>query len=64
MPKTSTAKENKELKTKDFRLRMTPERKKQLAFLAKREGRSQANLIDRLILEKYEKIVKGDSNGK
>ena len=44
------------LKTEQFRLVLYPERKKQLAYLAQREGRSQASLIDRLILEKYESL--------
>lgn len=44
------------LKTEQFRLVLYPERKKQLAYLAQREGRSQASLIDRLILEKYETV--------
>jgi hypothetical protein len=45
-------------KTEQFRLVMYPERKEQLAFLAQREGRSQASVIDRLILEKYKELTK------
>jgi predicted DNA-binding protein len=41
---------------KQYRLVMTPERKKMLDFLAKHEGRSKANLLNRLIVEKYETV--------
>ena len=46
------------LATKDFRLVMTPQQKKQLEFLARQEGRSQGNLIKRLIAERYEQVAK------
>jgi len=46
------------LATEDFKLRMIPERKRMLDFLASREGRSKAKMIDRLILKEYQ-IVTG-----
>ena len=50
------------LATKQFQLRITPERKKMLEFLAKQDGRSKAKLIDRLILERYEQVAKPGGN--
>ena len=45
------------LATADFKMRMVPETKQKLAFLASLEGRSKAKMIDRLILEKYENVT-------
>lgn len=44
------------LATEQFRLVMRPDVKQKLTFLAERDGRSKAKMIERLILEKYEAV--------
>ena len=55
------------LATQGFRLRMIPEVKEKLQFLAERDRRTQAKMIEVLILEKFEVVqaeAKGEKNVK